>query len=42
MSVPIKTHFAASASIGYLTNVSDTAIAKYDRLTANLELSAHY
>lgn len=42
MSVPIKSHFAASVSCGYLTNASGSAIAKYDRFTANLDLSAHY
>ena len=42
MSVPIKTHLAASVSCGYLTNVSNAAIAKYDRITASMDLSAHF
>jgi hypothetical protein len=42
MSVPIQTHFAASVTCGYLTNVSNSAYAKYDRVTASLSLSAHY
>jgi hypothetical protein len=42
LSVPIKTHFAASLSLGYLTNDSDYSFSKYDRLTAALDLSVHY
>jgi hypothetical protein len=42
LSVPIKTHFAASLSLGYLTNESSYSFSKYDRLTAGLDLSLHY
>jgi hypothetical protein len=42
LSVPIKTHFAASLSLGYLTDLSSYSFSKYDRLTAGLDLSVHY
>jgi hypothetical protein len=42
MSVPIKTHFAASLSCGFLTNGSSFDYAVYDRFTTSLTLSAHY
>lgn len=42
LSIPIKDHFAAGLSYGYLTNDSNFAISKYDRRTASLDLSAHF
>jgi hypothetical protein len=42
LSVPIKTHFAASLSFGYLANDSNYSFSKYDRITAALDLSVHY
>jgi Putative beta-barrel porin 2 len=42
LSVPIKDHFAAGLSFGYLTNASNFAISKYDRRTASLDLSVHF
>ncbi len=42
MSIPIKTHFAASLSYGYYTNASSNAFSKYDRRTASADVSVHY
>lgn len=42
LSIPLKSHFAASLSYGYVTNNSNFAFSKYDRSEASFNLSAHY
>ena len=42
LTVPIKTHFAASLSYGYYTNDSSYAFSKYERRTASFDVSLHY
>jgi hypothetical protein len=42
LSIPIKSHFAASLSYGYYSNDSNIAFSKYERNTASFDMSLHY
>jgi hypothetical protein len=42
LSIPIKTHFAASLAYGYYTNASSNTFSRFERRTASADVSLHY